>query len=97
MLQFNDVLKMSSVPFQFHTKHALLDTPRLWSLSRADRLQSVSPAPSTASHRSKELPFEMFFLHFFVSNTLKTTKLHGLSPQANYTDRATAACRRSDC
>jgi hypothetical protein len=31
--------------------------------------------------------------------TLKTkkTKLHGLSPRANYTDRATAACRRSDC
>jgi hypothetical protein len=25
------------------------------------------------------------------------TKLHGLSPLANYTDRATAACRRSDC
>jgi hypothetical protein len=25
------------------------------------------------------------------------TKLHGLSPGANYTDRATAACRRSDC
>jgi hypothetical protein len=24
-------------------------------------------------------------------------KLHGLSPQANYTDRATVACRRSDC
>jgi hypothetical protein len=23
-------------------------------------------------------------------------KLHGLSPQANYTDRATAACQRSD-
>jgi hypothetical protein len=23
-------------------------------------------------------------------------KLHGLSPQANYTDRATAACRRSN-
>jgi hypothetical protein len=22
---------------------------------------------------------------------------HGLSPRANYTDRATAACRRSDC
>jgi hypothetical protein len=28
---------------------------------------------------------------------LKTTKLHGLSPRVNYTDRATAACRRSDC
>jgi hypothetical protein len=25
------------------------------------------------------------------------TKLHGLSPRANYTERATAACRRSDC
>jgi hypothetical protein len=24
-------------------------------------------------------------------------KIHGLSPRANYTDRATAACRRSDC
>jgi hypothetical protein len=27
---------------------------------------------------------------------LKKTKLHGLSPRTNYTDRATAACRRSD-
>jgi hypothetical protein len=25
------------------------------------------------------------------------TKLHGLSQRANYTDRATAACRQSDC
>jgi hypothetical protein len=29
---------------------------------------------------------------------LKTkTKLHGLSPRANYTDRETATCRPSDC
>jgi hypothetical protein len=28
---------------------------------------------------------------------MRQTKLHGLSLQANYTDRATAACRRSDC
>jgi hypothetical protein len=27
----------------------------------------------------------------------KQNKLHGLSPRANYTDRATAACRRTDC
>jgi hypothetical protein len=27
----------------------------------------------------------------------KKTKLRGASPQANYTDRATAACRRSFC
>jgi hypothetical protein len=30
-------------------------------------------------------------------NTKTKTKLHGLSLRANYTDRATAACRRSDC
>jgi hypothetical protein len=29
--------------------------------------------------------------------TCKKKNLHGLSPRANYTDRATAACRRSDC
>jgi hypothetical protein len=28
-------------------------------------------------------------------SSLKKTKLRGLSPQANYTDRSTAACRRS--
>jgi hypothetical protein len=27
----------------------------------------------------------------------KINKLHGLGPRVNYTDRATAACRRSDC
>jgi hypothetical protein len=27
----------------------------------------------------------------------KKKKLHGLRPRADYTDRATAACRRSDC
>jgi hypothetical protein len=27
----------------------------------------------------------------------KKTKLHDLSPRANYTYRATAACQRSDC
>jgi hypothetical protein len=31
-----------------------------------------------------------------VHNKLNT-KLHGVSPRANYSDRATAACRRSDC
>jgi hypothetical protein len=35
----------------------------------------------------------------FIESTqnLEQKKLHGLSPRANYTDRATAACRRSDC
>jgi hypothetical protein len=36
---------------------------------------------------------------WFTELKTRTTKkkLHGLSPRANYTDRATAACRRSDC
>jgi hypothetical protein len=33
----------------------------------------------------------------FIVKKTKKKKLHGLSPRANYTDRATAACRRSDC
>jgi hypothetical protein len=32
------------------------------------------------------------YIHRVINN-----KLHGQSPPANYTDRATAACRRSDC
>jgi hypothetical protein len=30
-------------------------------------------------------------------NKQTSNKLHGLSQRANYTDRATAACRQSDC
>jgi hypothetical protein len=33
----------------------------------------------------------------FPTKKKKKKKNHGLSPRANYTDRATAACRRSDC
>jgi hypothetical protein len=37
----------------------------------------------------------------YVNNNLsecsRKKKLHGLSPRPNSTDRATAACRRSDC
>jgi hypothetical protein len=43
-----------------------------------------------------------FFLYFSLSHLISLSKklkikLHGLSPRANYTDRATAACRRSYC
>jgi hypothetical protein len=35
---------------------------------------------------------------YLASNAMtQYKKLHGLSPRANYTDRATAACQRSDC
>jgi hypothetical protein len=44
----------------------------------------------------------MFYIHLRLCfpNVLFPSafkKLHGLSPRANYTYRATAACRRSDC
>jgi hypothetical protein len=42
--------------------------------------------------------FKTFFKIFeliYVRNVKTKTKLRGFSPQANYTDRATAACRRS--
>jgi hypothetical protein len=36
--------------------------------------------------------------HVTIMKKTKTkTKLHGLSPRVNYTDRATAACQRNDC
>jgi hypothetical protein len=40
-----------------------------------------------------------YFLHteLLLLNKKTKTKLHGLSPRANYTDRSTAACRQSDC
>jgi hypothetical protein len=34
---------------------------------------------------------------FLRESPSQTNTLHGLSPRANYTDRSTAACRRSDC
>jgi hypothetical protein len=35
------------------------------------------------------------FKHGFIKLTVPKKKLRGFSPPANYTDRATAACRRS--
>jgi hypothetical protein len=40
--------------------------------------------------------FGPYILHMALIK-LKKTKFCGLSPRVNYTDRATAACRRSDC
>jgi hypothetical protein len=44
------------------------------------------------------VPTDVISLQLLPSKLLVYKKiLHGLSPRANYTDRATAACRRSDC
>jgi hypothetical protein len=39
----------------------------------------------------------LLVLYAVEANVTCNIKLNGLSPRANYTDRATAACRRSDC
>jgi hypothetical protein len=36
-------------------------------------------------------------INYFRELLTYTLKFHGLSPRTNYTDRATAACQRSDC
>jgi hypothetical protein len=36
-------------------------------------------------------------MYIYIYIKLKLKKLQGLSPRANYTNRATVACRRSDC
>jgi hypothetical protein len=47
--------------------------------------------------KDKEIITQIYRQHGDLINKKKTNKPHGLSPRANYTDRATAACRRSDC
>jgi hypothetical protein len=54
---------------------------------------------NTATRRRGDvslLPHLLSALRNIGADSLKT-KLRGLSPRANYTDRATADCRRSDC
>jgi hypothetical protein len=56
---------------------------------------------------SQHLLCVFYFMHFLCSQHVSALikghlqviqkKFHGLSPRANYTDRATAACRLSDC
>jgi hypothetical protein len=53
-----------------------------------------------AANKLTSIPHETLYTSKYkckVNNMKLTYLLHGLSPQANYTDRATAACRRSEC
>jgi hypothetical protein len=73
------------------------------------RLKNLSPSLYHCSKKVKDkdilcilcTPISILGIHLvqkLKQPSLKTkTKLRGLSPRANYTDRATAACRRSDC
>jgi hypothetical protein len=84
--------------------HGLFSREWSWPLTsnwcRGQELQSCTcnlPCPHGTERRQLYLYRTESFEGFFGQQVLKKTKLHGLSPPANYTDRATAACRRSDC
>jgi hypothetical protein len=53
----------------------------------------------STSHSENYSPdaFQYNNVKTFIKLKLNKTKLRGSSPRANYTDRATAACRRSKC
>jgi hypothetical protein len=50
---------------------------------------------ASQDHHDRNPSYTLMKQSFFHEEHKK--KLHGLSPRANYTDRAIAACRRSDC
>jgi hypothetical protein len=61
----------------------------VWMIWRNEKLwpyQNSNPNPSVVQPTGSR----------YAENTIDKKKLHGLSPRANYTYRATAACRRSD-
>jgi hypothetical protein len=57
----------------------------------------TSSAYISMGKRERALYGAEIALECFKCLTYKKTKLHGLSPRANNTDRATAACRQNDC
>jgi hypothetical protein len=62
-------------------------------LKREDCLRFETTTVST--YRALQPRRRLFFTKYLIRHK-KKTKLHGPSRRANYTDRATAACRRSD-
>jgi hypothetical protein len=55
-------------------------------------------SPNTNNEDEGAVYFLLIYsLQISIVIEIKKKTLHGLSPRANYTDRATAACRRSDC
>jgi hypothetical protein len=66
--------------------------------ARLRDLTNVAVMQLTITFCNWQVPNSKIGVEFYLLSLLKTKKikLHGLSPRANYTDRATAACRRSD-
>jgi hypothetical protein len=72
-----------------------------WGYSSSLSRTTLKVTLTEVAHRTRSVYISHLLCIPFVAHnnvTLKyKIKLHGMSPQANYTDRATAACRRSDC
>jgi hypothetical protein len=63
----------------------------VWTLWSRDKSFSLSGSRTPSLSLYSHIPAS------WVKYSCIKKKLHGLSPLANYTDRATASCRRSDC
>jgi hypothetical protein len=82
---------VSSGEIQIHHLHtSILKKP---SILQRIRCFTIAHSYLLLSARSMYSYIQLHLLNIH----LEKKKLHGLSPRANYTDRATAACRRSDC
>jgi hypothetical protein len=68
-------------------------SPTFYRSMRRSRLSR--PSPTNNTHKQSIVKCLLYAAYYTLH--IKQNKLHGLSPQANYTDRVTAACRRSDC
>jgi hypothetical protein len=74
----------------------------VWALERVLHIASYHCAVKATLHTLSWLPsvaqeWHMSLAALCMPQEYEQEKLHGLSPRANFTDRATAACRRSDC
>jgi hypothetical protein len=70
--------------------------PKYYSRDSLDQWYSAFFArvpPDVISHNF--VPSELLVCNSSYTQSIKTNKLRGLSPRANYTDRATTACWRS--
>jgi hypothetical protein len=75
-------------------KHSVLCTAGELNFLPSSDYETTPPYCQMLNYEKKLLYAVLKYVYFCNWNIEK--KLHGRSPRANYTDRATAVCRRSD-
>jgi hypothetical protein len=82
-----------------HWPHGTLYPQKLAlsSLTSSGCLVGIVCSQTQATELSLYIPTGITIQEVCLKIIKKNPELHGLSPRANYTDRATAACRQSDC